>query len=287
MSIKALFIMLLMALLANNAVMGAGSVKKQGVKPPTGKVPVVEHNDVYVQPKPFDTGISVLPENYSGVEIISFYNKLSKSIQPKDEFETTDAYNKRVYNGCPKEMFSFVKTTKYKGGGWDSFTSKYSPDDGVLTVSYGPARYHLTRTGYELGYIKLIRTNERENEYVASNAYGAKTTVSSYHGDEYGIKVINKKAFDTKEFTIKLTPDEARAAKNDVSFLIIGKIEPSDNPLSITATDSNYSSATIDCPVEYFYRLKLVCLKVYEVWVFNKKTGVIYVKQVIESQDKV
>jgi hypothetical protein len=46
--------------------------------------------------KPFDTKVTALPPGYLGHDIVALYERLAKAFPPKDEFESTDVYRKRL-----------------------------------------------------------------------------------------------------------------------------------------------------------------------------------------------
>jgi hypothetical protein len=229
-------------------------------------------NDQNILPVPFDPKTATLPVDFKGTNIMALYNKLSKANPEKNEFETKDAYLKRIHDNYPYEIYSFVKETDYRLG-LGNLHCEYDPEKQMMSLHYW---------SYSDG-MKIFKNNKSRSTYEASNRFGVKTIVTSIRGDVYGITSINKKGGTSRKISFKLSLDEARVQMNDLVALIVCKVCPSkgDQP-KITHTNTDSSQATMDSPYEDYYTQYFINVTVYEVWVFNSKTGVIYAKEILE-----
>ncbi|NTV05180.1 MAG: hypothetical protein HGA59_01540 [Chlorobiaceae bacterium] len=221
---------------------------------------------------PFDPKIAILPIDFKGTNIITLYNQLDIANSEKNEFETKDAYRKRIQDNYPHEIYSFVKVIDYRLGFGDLFFN-YDPEKQIMSLHYW---------SYSDG-IKILKNNERRSTYEASNRFGATTIVTSNHGDVYGITPINKKGGMSRNISFKLSPEEAREQKSDLVALIVCKVCPSpgDEP-KITHKNTESKQATMDSPYDHVYAQYFINVAIYEVWVFNSKTGVIYAKEIFD-----
>ncbi|PKN77208.1 MAG: hypothetical protein CVU52_01455 [Deltaproteobacteria bacterium HGW-Deltaproteobacteria-10] len=235
-------------------------------------------NQNYVT-KSFDTTAISLPANYLGHDIVALYNRLAKTFPPKDEFESTEAYKERLEVSYSQDMFAFVIKDNYS-----VLDASYDADTNNMLVKIGDSM------GDKVFEIKLIK--DRPKEYVATNKFGAQTIVTEKSGKIYGVCLANFNSFrDTgpqqrysdkqREITFKLSPEEARGLKNNLASLLVCKVKSSENPTKYSfETDSN-ARATMSIPIEAHYKNYFVNIELYEIWIFNGKTGVVYAKDII------
>lgn len=237
-----LALMLLIALLygyALGAEKSKGETKKTQTskqqQPPSETKPI-EKNEV----NQVDLTWTSFPKNYTGHDLKSIYEALEKrkKIAQKDEYETTEQYQKRVQDEERKplligklginDILSFVVTPKLKynadsqkltltvkarNGIW----TDQSKIDNLRSAIVGPTLYSDTST------------------YMASNAYGASTEVTKLREVQVELAFSNKSALPLKisenggaifEFELEnISPEIAKTIKEQLQVAFIYTLE--------------------------------------------------------------
>jgi hypothetical protein len=242
--------------------------------------------------KPFDLTIEKLPSDYKGYDIEKLYHELENKFPKKDEFETKEAYIKRIQSFGSNDLYAFgiEKHTI-------SLHSKYDAESQLFEVI-------ITSTQKTEKTVIVTKSSpEGTREYLASNAYGAQIVVKEYRGTQYGIGLVNKEKFGTggvkekelfsffkflkgfKEHSIKinLLPDIARSLKENLGILLICQLRASSDPISYVFKSYLHSKPTFDKPTELSYSQKFVFVNLLEIWVYHTKTGTIFAKEKIGS----
>lgn len=80
-----------------------------------------------------------------------------------------------------------------------------------------------------------------------------------------------------------MTPQEAADSKDHIGVLLVCRVKPTGDPPESTLLESSLSYATAASPVETFYFQHLVGVELLEIWIFNKKTGAVYLKKQMEG----
>lgn len=213
----------------------------------------------------------VLPEGYSNDDIVALYDDLKQKYPPRDEFETKAAYEKRMqipYDG--KTRFVFVKDAELSvpGGGSGYSFLKYDAEKQKVVL-----KRLLVSVDGKIG---IKRTGYKEEQYEATNAFGAKAIVTEYRATFFRIYVANQDDFKEK-IEIQLPPDQARALKENFGILFVCDLKSSAK--GYTKEGFNSKKPTFSSPSSYAFSEKHVHVNVVEVVIFNGKTGAIYVKQ--------
>ena len=218
MKLKVLFIMLVMAFFADAS---ECAVKKSEPKASLPDKTVVQDMPI----SSFDPKVTVLPANFTGTDIVLLYNKLYKAVPKKDEFETKDAYLKRVQDNLPGDLYAFVKVIddNIRGG---YFQSAYDPEKQSMKVTFVAYKYTNRSKGGLKGRVNVKMANARTEEHEASNRFGAKTMVTTRHGDLYAIELING-PFTDREISFKIPSEEAKSFKKNIGALILCKAKNS------------------------------------------------------------
>ena len=214
----------------------------------------------------------VLPEGYNNDDIVVLYNDLKKKYPEKDEFETKEAYQKRMQVPYSKEIVLFVKNNDVLIR-WDKYYTRYDAENQVLS---------LKKFLYK-SEIKIKRTKFSENKYKGVSGFGVKTIVSSYRGEDYGIYVMNDK-YVNKDIEIQISPDKAKELKKNLGILFVCDLKNHDQKAYVKK-ESYYKSPTFTSPTKYDFSEYYVFVDVIEMVIFNNKTGTVYVKKVFEVED--
>ncbi len=246
-----------------------------------GKLHITHKSDQatnkYLIPESFNTELSTLPVGYTGENIDALYKHLSQLIPPKDEFEKTEAYLQRLNTNTPKQLFAFLNNS------YDVFNSlTYNPDSETVTVS-------INQLGCIVGSpsIEIKNITSSVEKYKTRNKFGANFVATSYTIFDYAIYPVNY--YSIRDICFKINTDEARDLKQNYGILYICKITPS-NPtphnrksqqISWSNSDMTYSDATFSRPDRHINFIFSINITLYQIWVFNKKTGIIYAKDVI------
>jgi hypothetical protein len=278
--------------------------KKSPVKQKPTKIerlPPKEEKEAY-STKPFDTKVTALPAGYTGHDIVALYKRLSKAFPPKDEFESTEAYQRRLQGEYSKDTFAFLITLGF------AIYASYDPDaqnilievsaEHVLNLDsdlihkpkessrYNPWSDHET-------VINVKRIDSASNKYEAGNKLGAKTVVTEHTGKDYGIGLVNNDSFPPPEkyriqqrlrnINLKISPDEARDLKGNLGVLLICRVRAGGDPPKYFFPSYYHVKPTMDSPTEISFLQYFVKVDLFEIWVFNRRTGSIYAKDIVMS----
>jgi hypothetical protein len=227
---------------------------------------------------PFDTKAKTFPRGYSGNNIVAIYELLSKAFPPKDEFESTEAYRKRLQAPYPKEFFNFVIGKKFHNFDVNVTTSPniyihYDPDTQNMNISIN--------AGDGEGVVIIKDISVPVGKYLGSNKFGVKVVVRKIDSRKYCIRLSN--IFRGKEINFKISPEEGRDLKNNLGILFVCKISPHGDPPVYYFSSFNQIEPTIDYPTEINESEFQVNVDIYEIWTFNHRTGTIYSKEIIKS----
>lgn len=211
----------------------------------------------------------VLPEGYKSDDIVVLYNDLKKKYSEKDEFETKEAYQKRMQAVYPQTRFSFVKDNKMTRV-WGNYSLEYDAEDQVMTIK--------KKWFGSKDEIKIQRINYRRQKYEATNAFGARVMVSEYLGDDYCIYVLNS-SDSKKKIKMQITPDQARDLKENLGILFVCDLRKDKRQSYLRKEYEIYSEATYSSPVSYRFLEHFINVEVVEMVLFSTKTGVIYKRE--------
>ncbi len=213
--------------------------------------------------------------------------------KPKDEFESTAAYEKRITNaeavtlpdGSSASAQLVFKLTDLQGGS-DGSGAYYDADMETLTL-----KLDVTAVSNYSDTIKagartvLLATPDFQDlgTYVGQNAFGVKREISRSKLTNYRLVINNELAFPQSEkmgygytpihVSIKLPVVTARQAKDAFGILYFVKLA---RPyLSVSFFDKK---PEIDSPSEVKSTTYFIYADVLEIWMFNSVTGQIYKK---------
>lgn len=224
-----------------------------------------------------------LPPGYKGDDIKKLAAIFSsmKRAKEKDEFETTEEYQKRtnkILSGIDMDKI-YAFSTPIEG--------KYDADRQLLVIEekYFGALYD---SGQIATMIKYDEHNGRT--YVATNAFGAQIKVRS--SEKYVYKIayyeprIDGLLHGETEYgpsyqlsdIIELPVKKAKALNGKIGLLALCKVDVSSSYFPIEV-ETKYEKPTFDSPVESTTYRVLIPVKLLGIWVYNIQTGEIYVKK--------
>jgi len=142
-------------------------------------------------PTPFNTDATQLPPNYKGLDVKRVWLLIKSKAQTfeKGEFETTEEFQQRLSSSA--RSLSPLSADEEYAFFISSLTPKYNAD----TQQYEISDYGFCQKTLELGENKgwatcVIGELERKrDEYVGSNAYGAKAHIDRTIGKDFAIAV--------------------------------------------------------------------------------------------------
>lgn len=248
--------------------------------------------------------------HYAGNDLQKIYTALEGRAEPKGEFETTSEYQNRLSPAMtmpiagelrPDSMLAFVIQP---GGNLDSgrFNHRYDADKEEMLVILTPAetyqddKYKKQDSAGHIETTNAIIWEEgiRSRSYMASNAFGASTEVTSSIHDRYAllydtstsvdemVKMANDGRVDelvgVKEVRFHLPISEAKAIGDRLRVLVICSIK--EVPVM---SGSAYSAPTISAPVEIAFKDKYLHVTLDSIWVFDDETGKVLAKQELPS----
>ena len=207
----------------------------------------------------FSESWTSVPNLFAGDDIRSVMRtlKLSPNVQPKDEFETIKEFIDRTRN---------LKAVNFGNGktGESLLVFRYEPSKRQFPRSYDPNASYNAET--QMLTMTLPTQNIAAFLSAPRDLFLAAPAVRLVNDRDISttnyIAISNIDAFGNKSFTgdVKLPPAAARDAKNNLSFLIMGRIVI---PFFDNSVVPGYN---------------VIYLEVSEVWFFNDLTGEIYLK---------
>ena len=189
----------------------------------------------------------------------------------KDEFETTDEYNKRIQEKVNKFnlnrgnyfIIEIDMQTKYNA---DSeildvvFDRSFTFDSNYISTpcyekeerwskNIGNTRYDIEHTDYDICtsrkctyYYCVSDIIKKETKtYDAQNGFGAEVTVYSSSYSNYGY-MLNINPF--MKFSMKVSSDEARLLKDNIKIIAMGKVEKFGRFHSYKLKEATFNSPT-------------------------------------------
>jgi len=237
----------------------------------------------YYEQKPFDDSQQKLQPNFLGHNYLAVRKKLSEhkdNFFVKDEFETSEQYNKRMV-----EYSSTVFTGTTKLNDLVAFVTAFRPDVSydadTQVVSISPVTRFLDNSDRirDREGITLTTRPPEYSYYTASTAFGVKRKIR--HASYVSVDAALENGLQT-DFEFNLSPHKAKAAKDHGHLVLVGFLEPPFNGIS-----KNETTATIDNPFEETDLVLCLLFRVTQIWLINDKSGEVYYKYIIQASDDV
>jgi hypothetical protein len=231
-----------------------------------------------------------LPHSFIGNDFVKIYLELNALFKPKDEFETTAAYEKRIAAATDKILFGNIKPNSFMSFRNDSVESQYNADAQILSVSIKTRPLDILDNSIEgLRTIDVKKDILKElGTYEGQNAYGAKTAITKSEIYKFTIAINNIRDFraylplktdrfasteNHLEINLNLPAQEAKQAKANLSYLLIFFPEK-----PFVGSSSYRLSPKLDFPQDAQFYNSYLRGQLLEIWLFNRATGEIYKK---------
>lgn len=256
----------------------------------------------------FDPVIQKIPVPYLGHNIEQVYKSFDKrkKAEHKDEFETTEQYQRWLTEQANKPLFGSV--------GQDSILAfvvnpetEYDADKQTLIISFPTS---MVRQSAQINTSRLtvmIKTKLTEQKSTGQNVYGAKVKIKEIYTKKYELAIHNKSNFETEKVSVdlysdenqwrilekldmgasfdeamkltsfvqrlKIGPKEAQATKYKLSALILARpIAP------YISYETIFHKATFKDPTEFSSQMYYVEVDLIEIWIYDKLSGEIISK---------
>ena len=259
----------------------------------------------------FDMSTERIPVPFLGHDIEQVYNAFDrrKKAERKDEFETTDQYQKRLSGQSAEPLFGSVGPDAVLAF-VVSPSSQYDADSRTLTVSLktSPVLQSFQIDTSRLG-VRIKRGETTIQKSIGQNAYGAKIEIEETYIKGFWLAIHNQLSFETEKVLsedekeiqrrmaemrakynspgtsldiggktvfvqrINMGPAEAKAAKDKIAALILAK--PTTPNITYGAI---LSKATFKDPTEFYSQIYYVDVDLLEIWIYDKVTGKLITK---------
>src|SRR5579863_3380788 len=210
---------------------------------------------------PFDPSVEALPRGFRGHDPERIYAALKRAKLKKDEFESSDAYNRRMetLKGQPilgsltlqsLYVFDLELVDGYRLPSDPSYSGRpvkptYDADHGTMSILLSWSSSLDSNSE-----LRSFRSKSRvmpRGSYIGSNAFGVARTIRSYRYDSYCLAVPD--ASSELRVAFGIAPDKARTVRHRVRLLLVGRLaEPFTLP-----DEQNAWPAEIDKPFEYIF----------------------------------
>jgi hypothetical protein len=234
---------------------------------------------------------AVKADNNSLIKLID--NDYQVTVE-KDEFETTDAFNKRMRADTGKQFTIIVGIGK--GRGYRPIKAfSYDADSGTLKVTLvGDASLELLKiiestseAANRIGPGNMLRGKytkftlfesepKKEKEYIGQSAMGVSRTISVYGRKYYGVAILNIPETlgpPLASMSIKMSPEKARDLSTKAAWRITLQTAMMDGQRSLVLNDGDYHKPTIDSPVESYVDGKTITASMMKAELIDSTTG--------------
>ncbi|MFH1702366.1 MAG: hypothetical protein ABIB41_02890 [Nitrospirota bacterium] len=254
----------------------------------------------------FDPAIEKIPVPYLGHDIEQVYKAFDerKRAEQKDEFESTEQYQRRLATQDEKPLFGSVGQNSILAF-VSSPSSAYDADSQTLKISlhtspvWQSVQIDRSRLALE------IKSEITKKKSMGQNAYGAKVEIEELYVKEFELAIHNQVDFETEkdlgkswkdiqsmmsEYNLpsesfkgemeatfvkrlKMQPADARTVKDKIAALIL--VKPTAPFISSGAT---LHEATFKDPNQFLGQMYYVDVDLLEIWIYNKQSGELLTK---------
>ena len=262
---------------------------------------------------PFDMSTEKISVPFSGHDIEQLYNAFDKGkkSEKKDEFETTEQFQKRLSTQRPEPLWGSVRPNSIFAFVINP-RSEYDADNQTLTILIETSDVwqssQIDKDRIALKFKDVTSTFGKK--YIGQNAFGAKIEIEKCNLKSFELAIHNQHNFETEKvfsesekksqkemaefyekhnligarpspsggktvIVIKLTmtPSEAKVAKEMIAALCLAR--PTIPNISYYAI---MYEATLEYPSDLLNQKYYVDVDLLEIWIFNRQTGEIIAK---------
>jgi hypothetical protein len=229
--------------------------------------------------KPFDRTATSLPPSYPGHDIVSIYEGLVAASPSGTESKSANLRDE-PQRSYPQDLFALVCGQPTQDQAVRETRVAYDENRQIMSVTFLP----LTAFSSPLVHQSIIVFREvkgHEEKLQTMDASGSKALVKTHYEQQYGV-VSDGVLHLSTDIYLKMGPQEAHDSRDYIGVLLVCRIKPVGDPPELTLLESSLSSATAASPVETFYFQHLVGVELLEIWIYNKRTGTVYLKKPME-----
>lgn len=223
----------------------------------------------------FDPSLTKLPASFVGHSPKTLLAEAK--LEPKGEYETTEAYNTRTATR-PARLYAVRML--------NPLDTKYDADERLLTITLPTS---LISVGFDrksdyLAY-PILTSIDESSTYVGTNAFGAIIEIEKTRTREFDIIArTDSSPQAAASMQLSLSADDAKRLRSRLAVLLIcaNDAPREEQPLlwdeTSGATGFDSHSPTVDEPedtITYYYSVRL---NLRELWIFDPPTGKIYGK---------
>lgn len=260
------------------------------VNPTDGSTQIVKAEPSYLE-VPFGQEYlkwTSIPQGFVGHEFKRVYTSVfRRSISKRGEFETTDAFKKRIATERAAPLFGSVFIDSEFAFSIQEVASKYDADSQTLNVEF-PSRSILVTDAHQgkrfMDTFKVLSPVDQDfGTYVGQNAIGASRVVSKsivlnflfapQNLDEFQNMLSRPRVAPVGKYSLSLSIDRAKDAKENLAALFVVTFAEPFADLSNQKLDPK-----IDFPYDILYVDSYLMGRLEEFWLYNRKTGEIYQK---------
>ena len=237
--------------------------------------------------EPFDLSTDHIDPEYKGTSAIELFEGLEKFWKfEKDEFETTDAFKARVEKAVnstsSRPVLGAITFSSPIAVPLENFEQEYNADQGKLTFKFKvltnlKPKYRSSGTPTLEVYrsekawtkkVNVTKVRSRQVEGVTRTAY-----------------TLGARAPFAQEVVVDMSPDKARALKDNVKALVVFKLDYVQIDDSYTSIESGeYDGPGLD---QYAVTEDFMLVKDLQFWVYDKTTGEVVLKRpLVQAQDE-
>ena len=238
------------------------------------------------EPLELTAGDQAVPLGFQGNNVKAIYEALQQKVKPKDEFETTADYQKRVADAATKPILGSLQANSLMSVVVDA-SSTYNADVGTSEIKFSLSSPPILISDYnnraDEGVVEFSRRLLEKSTYTATNGFGAKAEVLKTEYEIYGVFLDGWKQIKLQpafvmeyiepeaegRFVIPMSVDIAKAAKSHLKALVSFTLH---EPYSVKTYDFG-GKTTIQNPYDTTYNVYLLRGTVQDVVFFNENDG--------------
>jgi hypothetical protein len=226
-------------------------------------------------PHSIDLNWDAIPKNYKNdnESFIDVFSRIQNLAKAKDEYETIDNFKSRTNNLISDEVYAYsVPFTAM----YDANYQKWNIDiASTILEKYTPSRVLEKKT---LLYQEPLKSG---NDYKGVTAFGVVVDV--------GVSYIRQFVFDCfppitdKIISFNMDSNSARSlGKQNIAVLLISKIKKG-LPSNLATIIEERSKPTLDDPYVFNTTSYELSVELYQIWIYDKKTGKVLAKQFVHD----
>ena len=210
----------------------------------------------------FDPTLPDLPPQFRGASLQQLTSAVATA--PKGEFETTAQYEARTKPTLGGVIYGFVLEP---GNAFLKYDADVQTFRLQIVLDFGVS------IGYKRDYnskaLVISRAEVSRREYEASNAYGAKATVSSTHHNIYALLPTNLRS-NTITAEVPASLDVAPSLKPSLRVLAVFECSGASDAV---VSGVYHLEPEISSPVETFHHYTYLRGTLLSIWVYSQDSG--------------